>query len=426
MTQVPKMTQTPRQRLVTRLFLSPQVNQELTILQFNASQLAAYLQTAALANPLIQLTAPQHSAAATAFDWGTTGDSETLSEHLLAQKRLLTVAPLQKLAVTALIMDLNDAGYLQHSLAAISTETQLPSAALTTALPLLQHFEPLGVGAHDLNECLLLQAQAQPNFDRTALTILRQQQLEKLADPQQWQQLPAAESALRAALAAIRTLNPTPGSQFSHDSENHYLTPDLYLTATESGPALRIASDLLPMPVFNDAYFQQLTAIADSETKRYLREQTTVFQQLETAMLRRKQTLLLIGEYIVQHQTAYFAHLDRTCLQPMTLQACARSLGFATSTISRAVQEKYIQVQGKIVPLRPLFQQGVTAKITPLQIMHLISELIEHEDPAVPLTDTQLTARLNQAGQPLARRTVAKYRRKAGFATHYLRAKPRK
>lgn len=420
MTQSQQMMQTPHQRLVTRLFLSPQVTQELSILQFSVSQLDEYLKSVALSNPLIQLQSPRYTSTITDVD-RSTSTVEVLSDHLLRQNRLLNISSVKKMAVTILIMNLNQAGYLQDSLSEISCQTQVSEAELTMALPILQSFDPVGVGAQDLCECLLLQAQHKKDFDSTALKILKTRKLELLAQSSNWHELPYTTQQLQRALSAIQSLNPLPGNQFAEASNIAYLIPDLYLEQTDNGPTLRTASDVLPTIIFDDEYYQQLLSVADRETKKYLREQVGQYEFLQSSLIHREQTLLLIGEYLVTQQLAYFQHLDLGMLKPMTLRNCAIALGYADSTISRAVQDKYLQVGGRVIPLRSLFQRNVNRIDSQIQILQLISKLIKNENIKQPLSDGQISQLLKRSGHSVARRTVTKYRVKAGFPTYYLR-----
>lgn len=422
MTQSQKMMQTPHQRLVTRLFLTPQITQGLSILQLGVPQLDTYLKSMAVNNPLIKIKHSTRKSLPIDPDWDIIS-AETLNQHLMSQNRLLKISPVKQRAVTVLINRLSQSGYLQESLSQISLQTQISEKKLVEALRILQSMDPIGVGARNLCECLLLQARVKDGFDNVALEILQADQLELLSQPRNWPLLSHSKPRLQQALSSIQMLNPFPGAQFSSASDVPYLIPDLYLKRTASGLVIKTASDLLPRIVFDDTYYQQLLTVADEETKKYLDVQVEQYQMIQSSLNRREKTLWLIGKYIATHQVQYFEQLTLKSLKPMTLQKCAFDLGYATSTISRAVQDKYLQVDNRIIPLRTFFQRQVNCKDTQIQIMDLISELIAHEDIRVPLSDKQITQILSESGHPIARRTVSKYRSQAGFATHYLRHK---
>ncbi|WP_179394817.1 hypothetical protein [Lacticaseibacillus absianus] len=420
MAQTQRMVQHPMLEVTTRLFLSPVMRQRLTVLQFGADQLTAHLQAVAEANPFVRLRVASPVAHGAAVDWVPDETTETLTAHLLTQARLTRVPARLRPALTALCLAVDDDGYLRSPLTLLAATYQLPEAQLAEVLPVLQAFDPVGVGAPDLTACLLRQA-AQPGFDPVAQALLRHQQLPLLATPERWASLPYTATQLTNALAAIRRLDPAPGHQYARAASIQYLTPDFVAQSVAGRTVVQVATDALPQLGFDQRYYDQLTAVADEPTKVYLHAQRQQYEQLTGGLERRKTTLTLIGMYLTDHQQAYLSAPQTHAVQPLTLSDCAAALGLAVSTISRAVRDKYLLLGGRLLSVRHLFVQAVRQEWSPARVQQQIAALIAGESPEAPLSDELLTQRLEAIGVTLSRRTVAKYRALAGLPNAFQR-----
>lgn len=416
-----QITQLPNMQLVTRLFLSPAVHQSLTILRFGANQLTTHLSEIIVDNPLISLHQPAIVHQSNDLSWLPDQNQESLSDHLLTQVRFVETSTMVRSALMTLCLEVDNAGYLRRPLAEIATFFQLSEQHLTTALSLLKQFEPVGVGAKNLSECLLLQAINEPDFNPTALNILKFGQLDQLADDQKWPQLPYTSDDLQEALLAIQGLDPAPGHQYAATDPAPYLIPDLVVKNNDQRLTIQVATDSLPQLSFDQCYYQQLISAADQPTKKYLQQKRLQYEQLAGGLSKRNETLALIGTYLTNHQQIYLRTLSPEKLQPVSIQDCAAALGFAPSTISRAVCDKYINCQESTFPLRQLFVRPVDNSLSPSALQKRITTLILSESPDSPLSDQALAEQLIHDQIIISRRTVTKYRKLAGFQNSYAR-----
>ncbi|MBA1393989.1 RNA polymerase sigma-54 factor, partial [Lactobacillus sp. XV13L] len=215
----------PQEQLVTRLFLSPKLQQDLTVLSYSTYDLINAMKDLSESNPFVSLREPKTEMQN--LEWIGAPEGENLVDHLLGQVRLSKWNGKEKKAVKLLIFNVEPDGYLRADLAKVAEQTEFSLADLKHAQKLLQSLDPCGIGAADLNECLLLQAQAKTNFDPVAMQILRAGQLELLAAPQQWAKSEFSGKELTQALASIQTLDPRPASAYGVSDNTQYLLPDL-------------------------------------------------------------------------------------------------------------------------------------------------------------------------------------------------------
>jgi RNA polymerase sigma-54 factor len=281
----PSLSQGPQQNLTTRQYLTPLMHQSLTVLTLSAAALSQHLKDVACANPLLSYHEGRLPLTSNAdLNWIPANDGQTLADKLLEQARLTSLDARTRSGLLTLITALDDAGYLRQPLAELQAECGVPATCLDAALDQLQQFDPAGVGARDLCECLWLQAVRRDDFDAVATTILAEGQLGILATPEQWGQLPYTKAELETALAAIRRLDPAPGHQFAGNAGTLYVTPDLLWTDDEQ---LVMATEQLPQLTFDQAYYDSLLAAADKATKRYLRQQREQYRQLDNSLQQR-------------------------------------------------------------------------------------------------------------------------------------------
>lgn len=249
---------------------------------------------------------------------------------------------------------------------------------------------------------------------------MKNNQLEKLADPQGWNNFKYSKEELLVALSAIRTLNPAPASAFD-TSQAQYLIPDLRFEF--EGEDLLVSSSNFDLPelVFNEQEFANMQKNSQGSDKQYFQKQKRDFTELKQAIAQREQTLIRLGKYIGKVQRKYLKSLDLQDLEILNLEQTARDLNLAISTVSRAIKDKYVECQGKIFSLKLLFPRKSVGKLTSQQVELLIEEQIKNEDKANPLSDDQLVANMQKNKINLSRRTVAKYRKCLGIKNSYQR-----
>jgi RNA polymerase sigma-54 factor len=344
---------------------------------------------------------------------------QSLQEHLDAQIGFLDVPP--KLADLArfLITHLDDRGYLTASLEEIIKGYDQPAtlAEAAEALQLVQKLEPAGVGARDLRECLLLQVAAdseQPEILRTLI----ENHLEDI-----WHnRLPVIQrrtgldlQAIKDGIEAIKRLNPRPGASFGGGNSPH-VVPDIVVERTEEGDyQVRLLDDYVPDIYISRRYVEMLKDKgSDPKAREYLKRKIQAAQWLLESIEQRRSTLEKVTKAIIQHQKA-FLEKGPEHIEPLKMQQIADQVGVHVTTVSRAVDDKWVQTPRGVFSLKRFFGGGTTTtdgdEVAWESIKQKLLELIEKENKASPYSDEDLVKKLQESGYPVARRTVTKYRK---------------
>ena len=356
----------------------------------------------------------------------TTG--RTLRDHLAGQLAATQCTPVDRALVGMLVDNLNDDGYLDASLeelaALLPEELGIEPEALTTALRMLQSFDPTGVGARDLPECLLLQLDALASTPQApaarALELARaiaREHLQLLAAKdftRLRRVLRCDDDELREAQALIRQLDPRPGAAWSTD-EPTYVVPDVVVRRTRSGWQASLNPEVLPRLRINEAYAQILRRNRGSAGA--LSAQLQEARWLIKNVQQRYDTILRVAQAIVERQQAYFSH-GEVAMRPLVLREIADTLGLHESTISRVTTQKYMLTPHGTVELKFFFGSHVATDAggaaSSTAIRALIRQLVAAEDARQPLSDSRIAELLGEQGIVVARRTVAKYREACG------------
>ena len=417
MTRLQKMVLKPKEQLVTRLFLSPKLKQNLTVLSYSTHDLINAMKELSLSNPFVSLREPKGEMQN--LEWLRAPEGENLIDHLLMQVNLGDWHNWEKSAVKVLIYLLDKDGYLRVNLAKIAEQTEFSLEKLTRAKDLLQTLDPCGIGAANLNECLLLQAKQKADFNPIALQILLDKQLEMLADPKEWHNSQFSVSELNDALASIQTLDPAPASEYSVENNTQYLFPDLIYRITDGRLTVENFQSQIPEMVFDEKAYHELKE-QSAETK-YFSEQKQHYLELKNAIEERQKTIMRLGKYVGKFQRDFLTTMQRRELKPLGLKETAQALNLAPSTISRAIKDKYIQCQNKIFSLKMLFPRKVTTDLSQARIEYDLQQMIKKEDVCAPLSDQQLVEIFAKHGVTLSRRVIAKYRKKLNIPNSYSR-----
>lgn len=434
------------------LKLTPQLLQSMEILQMNSQELLEYLNRTAEENPILDLQDDPslHTAfrelqrKASWLDGGSQGatfthentgfleagtmdrETESLAAFLRDQlDRLRLPKPL--CALSKYLADLvNEDGYLDpedlDSLAGIKISPELTAQALTT----LQSLEPAGVGARNLSECLLLQLAHQNHVPRGVTEIISRF-LPELGRKQYGfiaKSLGLTKAEVMAAEQIIANLDPRPGQVFqSATVETAYVRPDVYVLETEGQWIVLLNEFYLPRVSINSYYERLLQDSDEKETKVYLTQKLQQAKWLLNSLERRGATLRRCAEAALVAQPQFFSG-ESTELRPMSLSSMAADLGIHPSTVSRAIRGKYLQCQQGCFPLKYFFSLPVTAEGPSGQaVRQMILKLIHSEEPGQPLSDQQISRILSRQGVTVARRTVTKYRTRAGIGSSTARRK---
>jgi len=349
------------------------------------------------------------------------GSVTSLQDHLEWQLLLTPFSETDRAVATAIVDAIDEDGYLSVSLEDIQQsmggELEVELDEVTAVLHRIQAFDPPGVGARDLRECLLIQLrQLDPETARRDAAIdLVEQHLELLAGrdyTQLMRRMKLGRDDLREVIGVIQGTNPRPGNQIS-TSEPEFIVPDVFVRQRSGRWQVELNPDALPKVRINP-YYASLVRRADNSTdnnalKSHLQEARWFLKSLQS----RSETLLKVATSIVERQRAFLEHGEEA-MKPMVLHHVAEAVGMHESTISRVTTRKYMHTPRGIYELKYFFSSHVSTEgggeASSTAIRALIKKLIAAESPAKPLSDSKLAAILSQEGINVARRTVAKYR----------------
>ena len=371
----------------------------------------------------------------------------TFREQLKSQLGLRRLTDEQEVLAEYVLGNIDDDGYLRRDLEAIADDVAFSAGletsyeALHEVLMIIQEFDPAGVGARSLQECLLLQIERNGNDNpetNLAKSILKNhfeeftnKHYEKII-----QRLNIAEEELKIALEEILRLNPKPGGAMgdSQAKSFHHIVPDFILEENEGSLQLYLNSNNVPELRLSRTYsdmFESYNANKASASKDEKDAITFVKQKLDSAkwfidaIRQRQNTMLLTMNAILEYQENYFYEGDETRMRPMILKDIADMTDLDISTISRVVNSKYIQTHFGIYPLKYFFSEGMLTdsgeEVSTREIKKILQNCIDAEEKRKPLTDDRLSAILNEKGYQIARRTVAKYREQLGLPVARLR-----
>jgi RNA polymerase sigma-54 factor len=288
---------------------------------------------------------------------------------------------------------------------------------LLTVLHTLQRFDPVGVGARNLGECLALQLQALDDDTpgkALALRIAREflERVPKIGIDGVAAELGCPRDVADAALHLLRSLDPRPGARLGSLPNDTYVTPDCVVYRQRGVWLVALAGSHLPRLTIHRGY-EQLIARASANDAGYLRGRLQEARWLLKNLEARGETLLKVMRCLVRQQ-AGFLEFGEQALRPLTLREVASEVGLHESTVSRAVARKYVRTPRGTLPLRAFFASGIDTggggETSSTAIQSMIRVLIDAENPRKPLSDARLAALLKAGGVPVARRTVAKYR----------------
>lgn len=351
----------------------------------------------------------------------------TLQEHLVTQLRTLSITDKNLVGnVEFLIGNLGDDGLLHTKLDELSLQHSVPLDDLIAAKDVLQSFDPVGIGAEDLRDCLLIQLERLGKKHSLAHRLV-DQHLEDLAHkryPVMARRLGVPIEQVSRAADFIGTLDPRPAQRFSVSS-NTYVNPDIVVEHQGSEWVAVMNNDHLPNLRISNAYKDILGQAGSSQDVRhYIREKIRGGKFLIRSIHQRQQTIQKIAAEIIQHQRE-FLESGPGHLRPLNMATVAESVGVHETTVSRAIAGKYIATPHGVFELKFFFSHGVRTEsgedLSNNSVKSAISDLIKSELKTKPLSDDKLAKLLDNQGIKVARRTVAKYREALGILPSHLR-----
>jgi len=353
----------------------------------------------------------------------------SLADHLEWQLNLSICPDEVREAGHSIIGNLNEDGYLTATLEEIAQSGEHQPADVEAALALVQQFDPLGVAARDVRECLLTQLRHVAPDNTLAQQIISEH-LRQVQNKQYREIARAVDRPVKAVercVDLIRKLDPRPGSRFSN-ATTRLIEPDVAFVRAGDTYQIVLNEDGLPQLRLSHHYRRMLGEGGTTrEVRNYVKERFTSAIQLIKNIEQRKQTIIRVCEAIIRRQKEF---LDRGIdnLRPMMIKEVAEEVGVHPSTVSRAVANKYVHTPQGVYELRYFFSeavQGPAGGLTSLiNLKRLVKKMIEEEDNLHPLTDEEITHRLREVGYCVTRRTVAKYREDMRIpSTHQRRVK---
>lgn len=368
---------------------------------------------------------------------------QSFSQSLLEQLGFRDLTDHQRSVATFIIGSLDDDGYLRRPIEnlvddmAFRAGIETDETEVEAVLRVIQDFDPAGVGARDLRECLLLQLgrlrQSQEVEDAVALIRDHFASFSAKHFSKIMARMGIGEDRLKAAMSRIVKLNPAPGGQIddSYNDRAQQVVPDFVLENDNGTLRLSMPRFSIPELRVNRKYANMLIEAASSSEREKKEAATFVRQKLDSAkwfveaIKQRHNTLLSTMQAIVDYQHDYFLDGEETSLRPMVLKDIAAVTGFDISTISRVVNSKYVDTQFGIFPLKYFFSEGLEnqdgEEISTRELKKVLQECVDSEDKRNPFTDDQLVTVLTEKGYKVARRTIAKYRDQLGIAKARLR-----
>lgn len=461
-----------------KLVMTPELIQAIQILQFNSQELEAYVQDQVLSNPVLEQVQPKtpeeddyhddhnghddHSETAGEvkenkpennedFDWKEylrsggydegyrdysgkhdreeeRGDSferyvhsdVTLPEHLMFQFQFVSGSKACRRVGKYIIESLDDNGYMTSSAEEIAKATGVPEDKVKEALDIIHGFDPAGVGAKDLKECLYIQLESRNQLTDKLKTII-ENHLEDIANNRL--SVVAKNTGLsvkevQEMTDIIRTLEPKPGRQFALEGDTRYIIPDVIVEKADGEYYVTLNENNTPHLMVSP-YYKGLLGKAenDEQLSEYLSERVNSAMWLIKSIEQRKRTIYNVVTAVIKYQKDFFDYGSKY-LKVLTLKDIAEEVGIHESTVSRSISGKYLQSPRGMFEIKYFFSAGVSTAggggISSNSVKEFIKELIDAENPAKPLSDQRIVALLEEKGFSISRRTVAKYRDEMG------------
>ncbi|KYZ76857.1 RNA polymerase sigma-54 factor [Anaerosporomusa subterranea] len=444
-----------------KLVMTPQLCQAIAVLQLSSLELAELLEKEVLENPVLEMeesaeaetTAEQsqepvkdEKPAETKLDeyleWeayfnegvyngevaaveerrsfeSMVGGVGSLRDHLELQMHVAAHDDLSEKIGRYLIGCLDDNGYLTISVPEAAAALNVTAGAVEVALALLQSFDPPGVAARDLKECLALQLKYRGVNDPLIWSIINKYlpdvgegRLRHIAE-----QLKVTPREIQQAVDFIRTLDPKPGSAFG-SGQSSYVTPDITIERVNGSYIIVVNDTQVPRLTINP-YYRRVIHDIDADTRKFVEGRLNAAVWLIKSIEQRRRTLYNVAEAIVDLQRGFFDYGPKQ-LKPLTMKTVADRLGIHESTVSRATSNKYAATPHGLFSLRTFFTSGVSSTegeaLSASTVKQAIRELIAAEPSGQPLSDQAIAQALACTGTTISRRTVTKYREEMGIA----------
>ncbi len=353
----------------------------------------------------------------------------TMTEHLLEQLNYLSLSEIEHKVGEYLIWNIRDDGYLDEhlSLESVAQILECDVELVENILARIQHFDPLGIGARNLKECLLAQLTGEPGHTELAVSLVRDhfedfknKRFEKLLN-----ELQLDREELKDAVDEISRLNPKPGEGL-YNTKHNYIVPDFIVEKVDDEFVVSLNDWNIPPLRISKTYKNLLQdkKRTDRETKQYIRKKIESAKWFINSIYQRKVTMLNVMQAILEKQYDFFSR-GPAHIKPLIMREIAEMINMDISTVSRVVNGKYVQTDYGVFELKYFFNERIETdageEISTRKIKNRIREMVEKEDPKKPMSDDRISGILSAEGFPVARRTVAKYREQLDIPVARLR-----
>ncbi|BAF60905.1 MAG: RNA polymerase factor sigma-54 [Pelotomaculum sp.] len=450
-----------------KLIMTPELRQAITVLQLSSLELSMYIEQQLQENPMLELTdddygreeefeptvEPEPDGGGPEYDldweeylqessddpgifrqerWQDQQEYSyenflyqmpTLTEHLTTQLNLSPCRGKDKLIGEYLIGNIDENGYLRVPLKEVAACLNVSTSRVFKVLKVIQGFDPPGVGARSLEECLLIQV-GQLGIKNEILNKLIKEHLSDLAKGKLnriAQSLGVTVQEVQKAADVLRTLDPKPGRNFSNLNDTRYIVPDIVLEKVEGEYVILINDVAIPRLTINSTYRSVLSSNTncDSGTRRFVESKLNAAAWLIRSIEQRRLTLYKVAKCLVDLQRDFLDYGVKY-LKPLNLKKVAEMVGLHESTVSRATSNKYIQTPQGVFEMKYFFCTGLNNTagnmVSAECIKKMLQEIVAGEDARSPLNDQKISELFRQRGIKISRRTVAKYRDELGIA----------
>lgn len=446
-----------------KLIMTPELRQAITVLQLSSLELSMYIEQQLQENPLLELRDENMESGASEgeegkkdeetakefdIDWQeyfhdssdlglpaqekSSGTTEytyenfvkqvpSLTDHLMFQLSLSKCGLRERIIGEYLIGNIDGNGYLQVTLEEATAHLGVSVEVVERVLSVIQSFDPVGVGARSLEECLLIQAEQEGLNDNLIRQVIKNHlmDLAKGKLGRMAQVLGVSVQEVQRAADIIKTLDPKPGRNFGNLNDTRYITPDVVLEKVGNEYVILINDNSVPRITINSAYRSVLNKNSDSKTRRFVESKLNAAAWLLRSIEQRRLTLYKVASCLVELQRDFLDNGVKY-LKPLNLKRVADIVGLHESTVSRATSNKYIQTPQGVLEMKYFFSSGLInssgATVSAESIKKILQEIVASEDAKEPYNDQKIAEILKRRDVNISRRTVAKYRDELGIA----------
>ncbi|MCG3792373.1 RNA polymerase factor sigma-54 [Bacillus toyonensis] len=420
-----------------RLAMTQELRQAITMLQYNVQELSEFLYEQSLENPLIELGGFEREKKKSSNKSKSTSkqvdnqmeiysvDSMTIQQHLLNQIQYYKIEEEERKVASFIIMNMDGNGYLQETNEELADLLSAPLHVVDRSVEIVQSLEPAGVGARNIQECLILQLKRLQRRDGLAEDIVEEHFAYFVK--KDWRKLvhvlKCSNEELQSAVNCITSLQPKPGLTYSSDKPL-YIVPDMAVKKEGDRLVLQMNERNMPRIEIHSEYSALLNN-SESEVASYVSEKYQHVQWIMRSLKQRKQTLLQVMTIIMEKQRDFFWE-GPAYLKPLALKEVAEELSVHESTISRATRNKYVQTPHGLFEMKSFFSNAVSTTedeaVSTKRVKQFIQTLVEAENKKKPLSDQKISKLLEEEHEiVISRRTVAKYREQMHIPASSLR-----